>query len=169
MNILALDLSLTATGWANSEGESGVLVPPLDHNRGMSRLRWIRREVLERVPGIELVVIEGYSFGAKGDAILNLAELGGVIRMAIADGDLQFVDVPPACLKLFATGKGNAKKDDVFAAAIRRLDYQRNDHNEADALWLLAMAQAHATGVAHNETERRALSKIKWPFVPVPV
>jgi len=41
MTILALDLSLTATGWAYSTGESGTLIPPKDV-RGIARLRWYR-------------------------------------------------------------------------------------------------------------------------------
>lgn len=38
-----------------------------------------------------------------------------------------------------ATGKGGAAKAQVLAEAIRRLDYQGHDHNEADALWLADM------------------------------
>lgn len=165
--IVAFDLSLTATGWASGTGDSGVLTPPKTADRGMRRLQWIRDAVLRLTDRADLVALEGYAFGAKGNAILNLAELGGVVRVALADRGRRFVDVPPSCLKLFATGKGNAKKDDVFAAAIRKLAYAGNDHNESDALWLLEMARG---GVGftkgHNEHQRRALAKITWPVIP---
>lgn len=164
MNTLALDLSLTASGWACTSGASGVLVPPKPVSRGIPRIQWARRAVLDLVDGIDLVVIEGYAFGVQGQqGHISLGELGGVIRVSLADRNIPFVEVPPACVKLFATGKGNAKKDDVFAAAIRRLGYAGNDHNEADALWLLAMAAANANGGGKNEAERRALAKIEWP------
>lgn len=167
MNITALDMSLTATGWAKSTDASGVLVPPKGHDRGMARLRWLRDSVLSAALGADLVVIEGYSFGSKGNAVINLGELGGVIRLALSDANKRYVEIPPSCVKLFATGKGNAPKDEVLAAAIRKLGYARANHNEADALWLLEMARAHYSDVTlRTESQDRALSKIEWPRIP---
>lgn len=169
IRISAFDLSLTATGYATIDGaisaraHSGVLTPPKAVGRGIARLRWIRQEVLMRCAGADLVVLEGYSFGAKGNAILNLAELGGVIRVALADREQLYVDIPPASLKLFATGKGNAPKDQVLAEAIKRLDYDGHDHNEADALWLLRMMVAFTGHQTTNEHQRRALAKVNAP------
>src|SRR5206468_6278393 len=139
MKVAAFDLSLTAAGWAFGKLngfrlESGVISPPKP--TGIPRLQYLRQHVLVLAEDADVVVIEGYSFGAKGNAILSLAELGGVIRIALADRGMPYVDIPPACLKLFATGKGNAPKDEVLAAAIRKLQYSGHDHNEADALWL---------------------------------
>lgn len=172
MNILALDLSLTATGWARSDGTSGVLSPPKGHDRGMARLSWIRASVLTLSKCTDLVVIEGYSFGAKGNAVINLGELGGVIRLAFYSIDKPYVELPPSCVKLFATGKGNAKKDEVLGAAIRKLSYQRSDHNEADALWLLEMAHTRYGDLYPSklsEVTKRALAKIEWPKIAATV
>jgi Holliday junction resolvasome RuvABC endonuclease subunit len=165
MIITALDMSLVATGWASTNGESGVFCPPKSHDRGVSRLRWLRSSVLDRAVPSDLVVIEGYAYGAKGNAVINLGELGGVIRLALSDDGICYVEVPPACVKLFATGKGNAKKDEVLAAAIRKLEYAGHDHNEADALWLLEMAKRHYVDDLRHQTiaEGRALEKITWP------
>lgn len=168
--VTALDLSLTATGWATSHAimsdqSSGVLSPPKLPN-SIARLRWIRAAVIERVAMSNLVVIEGYAFGRIQQAH-HLGELGGVIRVALADRGMPFVEIPPASLKLFATGKGNAKKDEVLAAAIRKLGYAGHDHNEADAIWLLKMAQAHySPSDASSESRDRALGKIAaWPKI----
>jgi crossover junction endodeoxyribonuclease RuvC len=163
MIITALDMSLTAAGWASTMIGSGVLVPPKGRDRGIPRLRWMREAVIDRVAGSELVVIEGYAFGAKGSAVINLGELGGVIRLALADAGKPYVEVPPACVKLFATGKGNAKKDEVLAAAIRKLSYTGHDHNEADALFLLAMATHVYGGSVFTDYQQRAVAKIQWP------
>jgi len=180
MTILALDLSLTATGYASSLGTCGVFVPPKGEDRGLARLAWIRGEVLDEVeyPGVghpraDLVVLEGLAFGAKGNAMLDLAGLAAVIRLALHDAGVPFVDVPPACLKLFATGKGNADKNAVLAEAIRKLGYAGSNHNESDALWLLSMAEMwYVGGVGadrSNEAQRRAMAKIAWPRVEVTV
>lgn len=169
MSILALDLSLTATGWAHSNGRSGVIVPRGEFARGIDRLRWIRWSVSQLRP-FDLAVIEGYAFGRIQKAH-HLGELGGVIRCALADANIPFVEIPPASLKMFATGKGNAKKDVVLTAAIQKLGYGGNSNDEADALWLLAMATVHyvRTDIPLGATERRALEAISWPTLSTPI
>jgi crossover junction endodeoxyribonuclease RuvC len=137
--VSAFDLSLTSTGYATPEG-SGVLVPP-DGMRGIDRLRWIRRHVLDLARG--LVVLEGYSFASRGRAIVSLGELGGVVRVALADARIPWVDVPPAVRCKLATGRGNAPKEAVLAAAIRRLGYAGHSHDVADASWLRQAALIH--------------------------
>lgn len=170
MRILALDLSLTATGYADSDGNSGVMKPP-PKMAGFDRITWIREQaVYARALEADVVVIEGYAFGAqKQRGVHEIAELGGVIRCALYDESKPWADIPPASLKLFATGKGNAKKDEVFAAAIRHLGYSRNDHNEADALWLLAMATAKYSRAKLPETKARAIAKVAWPALSAPL
>lgn len=138
MRIVALDLSLTETGYAVQSGgfpRSGVLKPPKGAV-GVERLGWIRREVMILVECAELVLVEGYAF-AQANRAHQMGELGGVIRLALHDADLRYLEVGPMVLKKFATGKGSAKKEDMLAAAIRRLGYEDSNHNEADALWLL--------------------------------
>ncbi len=170
MNIAAFDLSLTATGYAHRArtavcNEYGVWTPPASFASGMPRLAWIRDRVLELADVADLVVLEGYAYGRIQRAH-PMGELGGVVRLALYDRRLLFVDIPPACLKKYATGKGNVKKEAVLAAAIRRLDYPGHDHNEADALWLL-----HMTLDAYSEplvempkAHREALEKVAWPL-----
>lgn len=173
--ILALDLSLTASGWARSDGQSGVIVPKGEFARGIDRLRWIRWSVCRlletgafsvALSRVELVVIEGYAFGVQGQqGHISLGELGGVVRCALADRDIPFVEIPPSSLKMFATGKGNAKKEAVLVAAIQKLKYGGNSTDEADALWLLEMAHTYYGGRAESapDPQFRALSKTTWP------
>jgi Holliday junction resolvasome RuvABC endonuclease subunit len=166
--IVAFDLSLTCTGWAD-DSYCGVIVPPANQNRGIPRLRWIRDAVLERAAGAALVVLEGYSFASRGRAIISLGELGGVVRCALADAGIAWVDVPPSCRALFATGKGNASKEQVLAEAIRKLGYQGHSNDEADALWLCRMAieqyKPRPSVTPLSETKRRAMEKIEWPVL----
>jgi Holliday junction resolvasome RuvABC endonuclease subunit len=75
---------------------------------------------------------------------------------------------PPASVKLYAAGKGNASKDQVLTAAVRRLPGFDGDNNEADAAWMAAMGLDHLTG--HSvvpASQRQALAKLKWPTVAV--
>lgn len=176
MRIVSLDLSLTRTGWATSAGACGVLTPPKGRDRDMARLAWIRDEVVALVrPGLlddaDLVVIEGYSFGqARGSSNNHaLGELGGVVRLTLHEIGVPYVDVPPASLKKYATGKGNAGKELVLVEAVKRLGYQGSDNNEADACWLVAMAQdQYCRRVIVPKSHREALAKVKWPAINTP-
>lgn len=168
MNIIAFDLSLTSTGWADG-ADCGRICPPAKLD-GVKRLRWIRDQVRELTRGADLVVLEGYGFGARGNVVHGLAELGGVVRLTLADAGIPFVVVPPASLKKFATGKGNAKKEDVLGAAIRKLNYERNSFDEADALFLYHMARTHyagpdVIGAIATVYEREALAGVEWPRI----
>jgi hypothetical protein len=66
---------------------------------------------------------------------------------------------------MFATGKGNASKDEVLACAIRKLDYLGFSKDEADALFLLDMARAHYDGRTLTAKQTQALAKIQWPLL----
>lgn len=136
--VVGIDVSLTHTGIAHLDGTTSVVRPG---STGMQRIAHIRSEVMDAVTQghTELVVIEGYSYGSKGRAIVSLGELGGVLRFELWRTGTPFVEVPPATVKKFATGSGNANKFEVIAAAHTRLGYTRFDDNEADALWLRAI------------------------------
>lgn len=161
--ILALDLSLRSTGWCDGE-KCGRIKPPDDYD-GMRRIRWVRSMVFGMLNATNLVVLEGYAFSAHASHAHELGELGGVVRVALSDADIRFVDIPPASLKLFATGKGNANKEAMLAAAIRKLDYAGHSNDEVDALWLWHMANLYYNGPRPNEHQRKALAKIQWPRV----
>lgn len=165
--IVALDPSVTATGCASTAGVRTII----GRGQGMARLARLRDEIRDAVAAADVVIIEGYSFGSPRGAANRahqLGELGGMIRLMLHDLGIPYVDVPPANLKQFACGKGNASKDDVFAAAIRRLGYPGSSKDEADALWLYAMAAAHYlhVDVLVPAGHRAALVKVAWPNIP---
>jgi crossover junction endodeoxyribonuclease RuvC len=163
--VLALDLSLTSTGYATPDGEVGTLKP--GERRGPERLSWVRDEILalEHHQEAELVAIEGYSYGSKGRATFSIAELGGVVRCALYNAGIAYLEVSPAVVKKYATGKGNAPKDLVLVEAVRRLGYAGSSTDEADALWIRALTLdlAGAPVVEVPKTHRAALDKLDAP------
>lgn len=163
MNVFALDLSLTATGVAYPAGDTLTIAPK---TTGMQRLAEIRDWLLPRLDlyDVDLVVLEGYAFGRPNQAV-HLGELGGVIRLALWERGVVVAECPPASLKKYATGRGNASKDEVMAEAIRRLRYAGNSKDEADALWLRAAALDFygEPVVRMPEANRDALRKVAWP------
>lgn len=137
---MGLDLSLRATGLCVLHSKCGpvhldTLTPPKDQ-RGVVRLNWITHTIASQlaIHKPRFVVIEGYSMMSRG-RVFNIGELGGVVRLLLFREGYPFVTIPPCTLKKWATGKGNAGKDAMIAAAGRRGITPRND-NEADAALL---------------------------------
>lgn len=138
---LGLDLSLTHTGWCllGSDGTChvGSIIPK--GLTGMERIEYIvvvLDAILADTWNITRVNIEGYSFGSKGSAVFDVAELGGIVRWHLRKCGYTYHVVSPSTLKKAATGKGNADKGAMLAAAIRKRAYEGSDHNEADAIHL---------------------------------
>lgn len=133
----------------------------------MARLRWIQKKVQEVTAGVDLVVIEGYSHASKHQAHY-LGELGGVVRLTLYCMNRPYVDVAPTVRAKLACGKGNASKDEVFAAAFKRLNYSGHSKDEADARWLLECALQHyrlpgRVDLPPTHTEPLEKSRPEWP------
>lgn len=171
MTIVGLDLSMTATGYVITNITPGTVTSkPSKAEHPMSRLKTIADTIEQLIlkashGAVELIAVEGYSFGSRNSQAHKLGELGGIVRQRLWQRGWPYADVPPTVLKKYATGKGNANKSEVLAAAIRRLDYAGADDNEADALWLYAMALDHLgrPGVDMPAVNREALGKVEWP------
>jgi Holliday junction resolvasome RuvABC endonuclease subunit len=104
------------------------------------RLRAKLEEIATSV-GADLVVYEAARHGAPkmAGALVVQAELQGVIKLWCEERRLAYRGYSPSEIKAHATGKGNASKAAVIAAAIAKFGAVKDD-NQADALWLLDLA-----------------------------
>ena len=164
-----MDPGLSAYGLASWEdGKIGTdLVCP--SSPGMVRVHEILLAVKAYTEGLDLALIEGYSFGSEGQGKINTAEMRGVVSYFLWQYDIPLVQVPPSTLKMYATGKGNAPKNQVLIQAVKRLGYEGHSDDIADAKWMLQLALAHyglPGAVQLPQTHTRALEKIEWPRVP---
>jgi crossover junction endodeoxyribonuclease RuvC len=125
------------------------------------RYRLLVHSVVSHIPWdgaeIERVLIESYSFGSKGNAVLNIAEYGGMLRdRLITETDLldfpSPIEVSPTVVKKFATGKGNGDKMAVAVALSRRYDVQYGTSDEYDA-YAIARIGACLMGWCEAETD----------------
>lgn len=143
-DLLALDLSATSTGWA-AGASYGTLAPPSKIGIGARRLLWIYREVYTLAR--PLVVVEDYAYNAHSRATTVLAEVRGVVLLALHQAGSWVVTTPSSVRQKIATGKGNARKAVVMDAARRYLGYEGDSDDEADALWLQQIG-LHVYGLA---------------------
>jgi crossover junction endodeoxyribonuclease RuvC len=173
---LALDLSLTGTGhaacWLDTDEPNpmcGTIKP--GKLTGYPRMRHIVRHIDAILTDWRpaLVCIEGLYVGQRNNT-LPLAELHGVVKYLLGSRHTPHVLIAPQTRAVYATGSGNAGKDEVLAAVVRRYDsaHVRPDianNNEADAL---AMACHHygAPLAPVPASHARALKVPAWPDLP---
>lgn len=158
MIFVGLDLSLNATGFClyDSEAdkaETGRLDKLVDKARGVQRIQrqyeWFCSLYgpCGRAGGIQpaCTAVEGYSYGSKGNSSYQIGELGGVVRLCLYSLKVPLVEFSPSSLKLFATGKGNASKEEVAHSASQIYGIAFPNSDECDAFILSQMAHAYFT------------------------
>lgn len=151
---VGLDLSLTSTGVATIRNGAAVVrritsKPTKDATTEdtSARLDTLVAAIVSAIPSSDatLVAVEGPSFGSTGGAQHERGGLWWLVRRALRAEGLDVVVVPPTVVKKYATGAGNAQKDRVLAAVVRRYpDVDVTGNDEADALVLAAIRARNA-------------------------
>jgi crossover junction endodeoxyribonuclease RuvC len=179
--VLGLDLA-TVSGIARTHDATGqprMSVTTVDtsglplHDRINETEVYIRRvcgagSVVQRP---DLVVVEGtFSRRGGGAADYPLHAVRACVLQWLHRQRVPYLEVAPATLKVWATGKGTATKRDVVARVIA--DYGRHlnipaDDNAADAVALMAMGlYAYGQALAEVTPEQaRAVKTLagRWP------
>lgn len=165
MSIIGLDLSLTSTGVAGNGWTQRLKSP----KRGHERLETLRTAVLQLCSGIDLVVVEGPSYGSTGKTFHQLAGLWWLVTHSLHMHGIPYAVAAPGQIKRYATGRGNADKDVVMREVTRRFDWFEGGNDEADALILAAMGHDHAGQplAPMPATHRAALAAVDWPELEV--
>ena len=149
--ILALDLG-TTTGWA-LRGIDGHITsgserfkPQRFEGGGKRYLRFKRWlvEIKQSCDGIDCLYFEEVRRHVGVDAAHAYGGFLATLTAWCEHHQIPYQGVPVGTIKKYATGKGNAGKEDVIAA-IRARGHDPVDENEADALALLHWAiEQHA-------------------------
>lgn len=89
--------------------------------------------------GSNVVCMEGASHHSK-NRTNDIGEMRGAVILTLLHLELDPIIIPPKRLKKFATGNGDASKQQMVNAAIKFWDVIPNTDDEADALWLATLA-----------------------------
>jgi len=154
MSVFGLDLSLTSTGLASFDGDTWdtatIKSSPGDSSPGffLDRVDDIAARVVSWMDprNDDVIAIEGPSLHARSSRLDRMFGAWWIVVKAITEHHSEPVIIPPAVVKQIATGKGNASKDEVLAAMIRRFpDAPISGNDQADAC-ALAVAASHIAG-----------------------
>ena len=140
---------------------------------GIERLVDIRQWLIEHLDYVEEqgciiqdIAMEGTVLASH--AALVLGELSAVVRLAIYDffddeDDRRYpLKVPPMTLKKYASGKGNAKKQEMLLQIYKRWGVEFNDDNAADAYALARLAaESHIDDVEAAVVEQMKDAKYR--------
>lgn len=162
LRILALDLSVTATGICLHDGHTETITTnPKDGDR---RLVTIADRVMRAVlSGVDVALIEGPVVRSSAAVVIGMVH--GAVRELLIRHDVPYAVVPPATLKAYATGKGNADKTAMAIAALKRTGREFADDNQVDAFWLRAAALDWYGQPEFDlpKVQRERLAKVVWP------
>lgn len=168
--VVGLDLSLTGTGIAII-GEAGIRTALIGSKgkkadslaQRAARLARLFEQITNLIPQGALVVIESPTPGSMG----SQHDRSGLWWLIV--NHLQpfhiVAEVVPGTAKKYATGKGDADKDQVLAAAIRRYPTAEVvNNNIADALHLAAMGARYLGHPQEADTVKitEAMAVPRW-------
>lgn len=148
-NILGLDLSLSETGWYSLCTNQGNIIKTDSKYQTDVRIERIRRNIYDVIYDFypQFVAIEEVIRCPNADTTIKLAKLHGVIiNMLIRKGykiapeegvdakdDKKYIlQIHNMTLKKWATGKGNATKEEMIKACLK-YDKTFSNNNIADA------------------------------------
>lgn len=169
---VGVDLSLSSTGLA-AITENGAVVERYQTRPAgdallarRNRLGKICDAVWTWANNASLVVIEGPSHASTTGHQHDRSGLWWLVVDRLLTNGVPVGIVPPTSRAKYGTGKGNAGKDEVLAAVVRRYpQVEVTGHDEADALLLAAMGArrlGHPCDVV-PATHRAALTGATWP------
>ena len=162
--VLGVDPS-THTGWSlqaqskdglKCDEKTGEINFP-GKQAGFVRSMYLAGEVSALVSNYhpDLVVFEGYAFGAQHNNYLQV-EIGTLMRERIYTSGTPYITVTPGSLKKFATGSGAAKKEQVMLQVFKRWGFEAKTNNEADAYVLARIGLAYLDPLAVGLTKSQA-------------
>jgi len=173
--VIGIDPSLTGTGYAFIDNDGTVAdlatikteTTTDDIASRLARFDFILSEFGSAIDYADLVIIEQPAYSSRSGKQHDRSGLWWYLVQHVVEFQrTPIVEIEPHCRAKYATGKGNAGKDQVLAAVVRRyLSADVEDNNQADALVLAAMG---ARWLGHPiddlpKTHTCALDKVAWP------
>jgi Holliday junction resolvasome RuvABC endonuclease subunit len=148
MKILALDMSSTTIGVCyDGEPRLTIRLKGPDIASRCQQAQHAVANLIAALRDIDLVAVEAPASRFNG-ALIPQARVSGAALVALCAAGVAWREISPAAAKRTLTGKGNATKGQMIAAAQTALGGWELDEHAADAYGLWRAAQALRVEVA---------------------
>lgn len=172
MIVAGVDASLRSTGVAIVDTSVGVietrnvkgpaLTRDADLHQRSTRIDAMHAQVMPIVEDVDVVAIEGLSFGSAGNVRDQLAGLWWSLVLSLRACGVEVVVVAPQVRAKYATGSGAAKKHEVLAAVRAEFpDADVPNHDVADAVALAAWGARSIGEPVDRDMEWRVGAEMK--------
>lgn len=175
--VVGIDLSLTSTGLAAVHPDGTAIVSRVTSKGSTKdtlkdrhiRLLSIASQVLGFVHQLDagFVVIEAPSYASKYGHPHDRSGLWWMVAGGVMANGIPLASAPPKCRAKYATGNGNAGKDQVLTDVVRRYpEVLVTKNDEADALVLAAMGARHLGAqmeLSLPATHVAGMGGVYWP------
>lgn len=118
-------------------------------------------DTVENLESNDLVAIEGFGFASQSGFLLG--GIGWGMRMQMHLDGVKYIEVAPAALKKFASGKGNTKKDELAVHIFKQWGFESKSDNVRDAFVLAQIARAIRMGTAITKYQQEVVKAILEP------
>lgn len=142
MKFVGIDPS-TKTGFVALNEDASILAAEeitARTTKDPERMIEIIDKVMNHIEPDDVVCIEGFAYGAKGNAVGILYGIGWGIRMAFFYKGIPYIEVTPGQLKKYASSKGTTKKDELAVCIFERWGFKHSSDNVRDAFVLAQIA-----------------------------
>jgi crossover junction endodeoxyribonuclease RuvC len=143
---VGIDPSLTGTGIVVIDQSGCImkqeLISTCKDEPVEARMLQIQDKIkfIRNIVRLKMVYIEGPSYASRGNVALQLGAIHFLIRIFLYRFSIKFKIIAPKSLKLFHTGRGDAKKKEIVELVNQKFGTNFTDHNLADAYGLARMA-----------------------------
>ena len=108
----------------------------------------------------DMIAVEGFSYGSRGRGIGFQFGLGYALRIELYKRSIPFLIVTPSQVKKYATGKGNASKDNMILPIYRNWGFEHDSDNVRDA-YVLARIMYEMEKGARFEYQKSILADLQ--------
>ena len=121
MVVMSIDQSLSCSGvtiWDSDTMLFFTCIKTPANTEAILRIREIIKDLSQLIKayGVNIIVVESLPFGLNSTSVRPLAALHMCIQNLCIDADIGFTESHVTKVKKLATGKGNAKKQDMIDA-----------------------------------------------------
>lgn len=124
------------------------------------RMADIIADTIEKLEPGDVIAIEGFAYGAKGNAVGIQYGIGYGLRIEMYNYNYKYIEVGPGQLKKFASGKGNTKKDELAVHIYKQWGFESKSDNIRDAYVLAQIARAIRMGTASTKYQQEVIQAI---------